>query len=384
MEEEDDDDKPDPGLKGLSAEFQAMVGGLAGHTASFAKVLEKRSKNIAMSKEAEQKKDDEVYLQSYGDLAIHEDMLKDAPRVQAYLQAIEHYSAEWKQRGDVTVVDVGSGTGLLAVLAARAGAYRVLAVEASPLSVYLRQVVGANVAAGTVEVHECLAENLALGEDKVVDVIVSEWMGYFLLFENMLPSVLSVRDRYLKPGGMMLPSRSRLLLSPLQDGAWRDGKVGFWRNVSGIDMSCLMPLATVTACEKPQHRAVPLDGLFGETVEILDLDLLAVKVADLRRFDAPLRIEVPPGGRLDGFASWFDCDFGTAGRLLSTAPSKPLTHWRQTAFYLRQPLEGGASGLSVTGSVVVEQLEDYTRGYRVTFELSAPARKQRIESFELR
>jgi len=93
---------------------------------------------------------------------------------------------------------------------------------------------------------------------------------------------------------------------------------------------------------------------------------------------------VPPGGRLDGFASWFDCDFGTAGRLLSTAPSKPLTHWRQTAFYLRQPLEGGASGLSVTGSVVVEQLEDYTRGYRVTFELSAPARKQRIESFELR
>jgi protein arginine N-methyltransferase 6 len=44
-------------------------------------------------------------------------------------------------------------------------------------------------------------------EDKV-DVIISEWMGYMLLYESMLPSVLFARDKWLKPGGLILPSHA--------------------------------------------------------------------------------------------------------------------------------------------------------------------------------
>merc|ERR1719382_215145 len=117
-------------------------------------------------------------------------------------------------------------------------------------------------------------------------------MGYFLLFENMLPSVLAVRDRCLKPGGLMLPSRARLHLAPLQDGAWRDAKLGFWRNVAGIDMSALLPLAQATACEKPQHRQLPEDGLLAPAAAILDIDLGSVKDSDLKRFQADLRFDI--------------------------------------------------------------------------------------------
>jgi len=52
-------------------------------------------------------------------------------------------------------------------------------------------------------------------DERKVDVIISEWMGYFLLFENMLPSVLALR-KHLRPGGLMLPSRCRLQVAPLE------------------------------------------------------------------------------------------------------------------------------------------------------------------------
>jgi len=386
----DDEDDTDPGLAGLSPEFQAMVGGLAGHTAQFAALLERRSaakaarESAVATQEHGKAKDDEQYFESYADLAIHEDMLKDLPRVKAYRQAIACHGPEWQRSGDVTVVDVGSGTGLLAVHCARAGAGRVIAVEASRLAYFLKEIAKVNTQTGIIEVHECRAEDLELEGGRFVDVIISEWMGYCLLFENMLPSVLAVRDKYLKPGGLMLPSRCRLLFAPIEDKAWREAKLNFWRSVHDIDMSALLPLATATACERPQHRLVPPEALLGPAIVAWDLDIGTVREADLRRREAPLCFEIPAGRCLDGFAAWFDCDFGTAGRLLSTAPSEPATHWRQTVFCLREPIKGAGAGAAAEGTVTIERHEEYSRGYRVTFDMVTPGRKRRSENFELR
>ena len=60
-------------------------------------------------------------------------------------------------------------------------------------------------------IHRCLAEEFSLGGLKA-DLIVSEWMGYFLIFENMLPSVLAVRDNCLIDGGQMIPSEASLYI----------------------------------------------------------------------------------------------------------------------------------------------------------------------------
>eukprot|EP00929_Paragymnodinium_shiwhaense_P089027 TRINITY_DN49292_c0_g1_i1.p1 TRINITY_DN49292_c0_g1~~TRINITY_DN49292_c0_g1_i1.p1 ORF type:complete len:380 (-),score=107.27 TRINITY_DN49292_c0_g1_i1:43-1182(-) len=377
----DFDDDDDPGLAGLSPEFQAMIGGMAGHTASFAKLLERRSKG--MSKDEETKKDDEVYLESYADLAIHEDMLKDLPRVEAYRRAIDFHAAQWKEAGDVSVIDVGSGTGLLAIFAAKAGAKKVYAVEASRLAHFLPDIMKKNVPGDVVEVKECMAEALDLGTSAKVDCIVSEWMGYFLLFENMLPSVLAVRDKFLKPGGKMLPSACRLNIAPMEDNTWRPGKVDFWKSVHGIDMSPLMPLAKATACDQAQHRVVGMDSIIGPPTWILHLNLYEATEEDLRSFESNFQVAVPAGRRLDGLVSWFECEFGEAGWLLSTAPQEAPTHWRQTAFHFRQPIEGGG-GITVSGKIAVTRHEEFSRGYRVTIETSAPGRKSRTERFEIR
>ena len=60
-----------------------------------------------------------------------------------------------------------------------------------------------------------------------VDIIISEWMGYFLLYEAMFDSVLYARDKWLKPQGIMLPDRARMHLAILDDGAYYRKKLVF-------------------------------------------------------------------------------------------------------------------------------------------------------------
>ena len=72
------------------------------------------------------------------------------------------------------------------------------------------------------------AENFTLGRTKV-DLIVSEWMGYFLIFEHMLPSVIAVRDRCLIKGGQIIPSKAELFIagySCSDDEPMEAGKIG--------------------------------------------------------------------------------------------------------------------------------------------------------------
>ena len=73
-----------------------------------------------------------------------------------------------------------------------------------------------------------------------VDVIISEWMGYALLYESMLDSVLYARDRFLKlNGGVMAPSQTRMVLALCDPEQVIKQNVGFWKNVYGFDMSCM-------------------------------------------------------------------------------------------------------------------------------------------------
>lgn len=61
-----------------------------------------------------------------------------------------------------------------------------------------------------------------------VDIIISEWMGYFLLYESMLDTVLFARDKYLKPGGIIMPDRACLNIVAIEDSQYKQEKFGFW------------------------------------------------------------------------------------------------------------------------------------------------------------
>lgn len=85
-------------------------------------------------------------------------------------------------------------------------------------------------------------EEVVLPVDKV-DIIISEWMGYFLLYESMLDSVLFARDKYLAPGGLMFPDEATLFLAGIEDQDYKEEKIGFWDDVYGFDYSCIKEIA---------------------------------------------------------------------------------------------------------------------------------------------
>lgn len=144
-------------------------------------------------------------LGRYASLYDHVGMLKDFERMGAYHDAIKR-NAEKHFRGKV-VLDVGTGTGILAIWAAQAGARAVYAVEATGVAKHADTMVAAHGFKDVVTVLRGTMEDLQLPEK--VDVIVSEWMGYFLLRESMVQSVLLARDRWLKPDGRMYPATAR-------------------------------------------------------------------------------------------------------------------------------------------------------------------------------
>ena len=94
------------------------------------------------------------------------------------------------------VLDVGCGTGILSMFAATAGAKQVFAVDASNIIDKAAQIVKDNNLDHIVTTIKGKIEEITLPVDKV-DIIISEWMGYFLFYESMLDTVIFARDKWL-------------------------------------------------------------------------------------------------------------------------------------------------------------------------------------------
>merc|ERR1711966_360815 len=109
-------------------------------------------------------------------------MLKDTVRTKAYENAICKNGHLFK---DKVVLDVGCGTGILSMFAARAGAKHVYGIEMANIYKYARQIVKENGFEKKITIINGKVEEIELPVEKV-DIIISEWMGYFLLYEGML------------------------------------------------------------------------------------------------------------------------------------------------------------------------------------------------------
>lgn len=119
------------------------------------------------------------------------------------------------------MLDVGAGTGFLSILAARCGAKMVYACEPTKIADHARQIIaktddGKHVE--TIKIVKKRIEDCVLDVDiPRVDIIISEWMGFCLLFEGMLDSVIYARENFLIKDGLMFPERAKLYLAAADD-----------------------------------------------------------------------------------------------------------------------------------------------------------------------
>nr|AFK37387.1 unknown [Lotus japonicus] len=166
----------------------------------------------------------DYYFDSYSHFGIHEEMLKDTVRTKTYQSVIYQNKFLFK---DKIVLDVGAGTGILSLFCAKAGAKHVYAVECSQMANMAKEIVETNGYSNVITVLKGKIEELELPVPKV-DIIISEWMGYLLLFENMLNSVLFARDKWLADDGIVLPDKASLHLTAIEDAEYKDDKIEFW------------------------------------------------------------------------------------------------------------------------------------------------------------
>jgi protein arginine N-methyltransferase 1 len=269
----------------------------------------------------------DYYFGSYSHFYIHEEMLKDYVRTEAYRRAIENNPNDFK---DKIVLDIGAGTGILSIFAARAGAKHVYAVENAEIAYFAREIIKQNGLEDKITVLKGKMEEIELPVPKV-DIIISEWMGYFLLYESMLDSVLWARDKYLNKGGKMLPDKAQIFVASIEDEKFKNNKINFWKNVYGVNMSCLSHAALkeplIDVCD---HYMVNSD-----TCKIIEFDLLKVKTEDLE-FSVQYDVKINRNDKVHAIVAWFDTLFSDLEHpiTLSTSPFKEYTHWKQTVFYL--------------------------------------------------
>lgn len=264
------------------------------------------------------------FIPEYDSLHIHEMMLADRVRTTAYQRAIE----STVKPGDV-VLDVGTGTGVLARFAARAGAEKVYAVEPTGIIELAKRLAAKDRFAARIEFVRAQVEEVTLPEQ--VDCIVSEWMGVFALQENMLPSIASARRRLLKPGGKMLPEAVHLFLALVEDGPLHDQEVGCWqRHPYGLDHS------DFAQCQANAVHAAEIasEALLSDPAEIARLDLQQVCEA---RLNARTVLRAVRRGECHGLAGWFEARF-PGGIALDTGPGRPSTHWCQAFFPALDPV----------------------------------------------
>jgi protein arginine N-methyltransferase 1 len=166
---------------------------------------------------------------------------------------------------------------------------------------------------------------------KQVDIIISEWMGYFLLYESMLDSVLYARDKYLVPGGLMFPDEATMYLAGIEDEEYKEEKIGFWDDVYGFDYSCIKEIAL----KEPLVDTVDLKAVVTNPCKIATFDLLTVTKADLN-FVANFQLEATRNDYVHALLGWFDVAFRACHKPVSfsTGPHAKYTHWKQTVFYL--------------------------------------------------
>ena len=261
----------------------------------------------------------------------HTVMMNDAPRNEAYAAALKSAVT-----AETRVFEIGTGSGLLAMLAARFGASQVVTCEGVPLiAATAREIVAANGWTPKVSVISKLSTDIEVGADlpRRANLLVSEIVSNELLGEGMLSSIEDAKKRLLEPGAKIIPARSSIVFALFGGDVIR--KHVMVDEVMGFDMH------RFNAIVSPKRFVYRHD---------LDLDLLT-DPAEAFVFDfveddyfpparRTLRLPITAAGECFGVAQWVRLYLDNHNTFENhPATRSPTAHWQTCLYRFPRPLQ---------------------------------------------
>lgn len=262
---------------------------------------------------------------SYLSVPGHRAMALDANRNAAYGIALQAAVGP-----ETVVLDLGAGTGIHGLMAARLGAKRVYLVESEDILAVAEEIAAANGLQNTVHCLQGRIQDVRLPER--VDIIVSVLTGNFLLTEDLLPALFHARRTALKPGGILIPSVATMEAVPVSAPAMHAKEIATWSVAHhGLDLSAA--------------RAYAANSIFYRAQELRDLTFLSDPLAlyTLDFYDdqyttvhIDVTYDVTESGTCHGWLGWFSMKLGD--RWLSTSPREAPLHWSSAFLPLDPPI----------------------------------------------
>jgi protein arginine N-methyltransferase 1 len=258
------------------------------------------------------------------DLSGYAAMIVDEQRIDAYARALEARVAP-----GAVVADLGAGSGIMALLACRAGASRVYAIECSDVIQVAREAAAANGYADRICFLQGTSREIELPER--VDGIVWDLRGAMPIFRDALTSLIDARDRWLKPGGWLIAERDTLWAGLISSPRLYERHVAGWEHAQGFDFSA----ARGRAVNQSHGVDVEVGELVVEPRQWASLEYLQVTHPNV---SGTLGWTIDRPGVVHGLAVWFDTQ--TAGGFgLSNSPTSARHVYSQMLLPWPEPID---------------------------------------------
>lgn len=295
-------------------------------------------------------------------IEYHRTLLADRARNAAFHAAL----AKVIRKGKSTVADIGTGTGFLGFLAAKLGAARVDMYDEGDISDVARRLLRHNKLA---QCRIATVHSTAVAEPDKVDIVVSETLGNYPFEENIIGTLNDARERFLNPGGVVIPQAVEQFVCPVtSERHYRELVV--WDEVGyGLDFT---PAKTMSLNNIYVRWMEPADLLGqGRAAKSWDRITFDRRNKTTRSGEASWVAEAPVS--IFGLALWWRADL-IDGIAIGTGPLEPRTHWEQLYLPVLEPL------VLKTGERLAVRLRSTTsfeKGTNVTWALTTSDAKGR-------
>ncbi len=261
------------------------------------------------------------------DVSAYGFMIADSARMGAYVEALRR-----AVNSDSVVLDIGSGTGIFALLACRFGARRVYAIEPADAIQVAREIAAANGYADRIEFIQKLSTEVTLPEQ--ADVVISDLRGLLPFLGRHIASVADARARLLKPGGTLISQRDEVWAAIVEAGETYDEYLSPWEKYE-FDMTAARRIVTNTTGWKIKN--VTTEILLAEPQLWATLDYSTISDPNVA---GEVNFTVTRDGTAHGMLVWFDATMAEGGGF-SNAPGveNPTKVYGRSFFPWPHPVE---------------------------------------------